>query len=260
MWGYSSNYPSINNYAEAERVYNNTAPLRGRPDFRPLDSRSSRAKSQIIKQGDDYTIRLYSTDIVTYKPDGSVFVTTGGWSTSSTRAAISIMSPLSAWSSQGYTAVAVRVGRYVPVEAKRFILPRSGLLFTPDAEGQLMPVNPPTAVQRKKRVKREEAKAVRKYFKQVPVYIEAFSKAFAGGHKPLVTAHSLVCNVSQLLDEETASNIAWVFVCEEWNYVTGKRAIVNQPKEAVAAFWRAVYDARGLVEEYEVSLPYGVVA
>lgn len=260
MWGTSSNYPSISSYEEAKRTYEGTKPLREHPDFRPLDRRSKDAKSQIIKRGDEYIVRLYSTDIVTYFPDGSVFVSTGGWSTPSTRAAISAMSPLSAWSSKGDTAVAVRSGSYVRSQ-QAFLLHRDGLLFKPNAESILVPVDPPAAVLRKTRVKREEAKAARKFFKPVEAYIKAYSKAFAGGEVTTARRSDLAkVFASGVLSDETASDLARVYLEATWDYVTRRNTYTGDAKAGCTEFWKAVYAKLNLIEYYEVPLPYGVVA
>lgn len=261
MWGQSSNYPSISSYEDAKRTYENTKPVRGHPDFRPLVRRSIDCPSQIIKQDDQYVIKLYRTDLVTYFPDGSVFVSTGGWSTPSTRAAISAMSPFSAWSSKGDTAVAVRSGSYMRSQ-QAFFLPGAGLLFKPDAEGALVPVNPPTAVLRKTRVKREEAKAARKFFKPVETYIKAYSRAFAGGEAGMKPRIGTLRDVfaSGVLSDETASDIARAYLAAGWNFVTGRQIYTGDAKAGCTGFWRAVYAKLSLTEDYEVPLPYGTVA
>lgn len=259
MWGCSSNYPSISSYEEAKRIYENTKPLRGHPDFRPLDRRSIDCNSQIIKQDDRYIIKLYRTDLVTYFPDGSVFVSTGGWSTPSTRAAISAMSPVSAWSSKGDTAVAVRAGSYVRSQ-QAFLLPRRGLSFVPK-DGTLVPVNPPTATLRKTRVKREKARAARKFFKPVETYIKAYSRTFAGGEVATVQRTDLAAVfASGELPDETASNSALCFLATKWDFATRRSTYTGNAKSSCDAFWKAVYAALDLIEDYEVPLLYGTVA
>lgn len=260
MWGVSSNYPSISSYADAERVYNNTKPLRGTTDVRPLDRRSINAKSKITKQGEDYVITLYRTYIVRYFKDGSVFISTGGWSTPSTRAALSCMSPFSAFSSKGDTAVAVRCGMYVGASAPRFILPSSGLLFKKNEEGKFVPVNPPPAVLRKTRVKRVEARAARKYFKQVPKLIEVYGAAFAGGVVIETRAVRFNSYTDEVLDEADASNIAMAYLSRAWSWDGVSTArYTNDPVEAVRRFWVDVYRQLDLIEAYTVELPYGEV-
>lgn len=247
MWGTSSHYESINSYADAERVYNSIKPLRGHPDFRPLERRSIDCKSRIIKQGDEYIIRLYRTDIVRYFKDGSVFVSTGNWSTQSTAAAISAMSPFSCWCSKG--SVVVRAH-----DLKRFVLPSGGLLFV---GGQ--PVNPPVAVQHKTRIKKAEARQARKFFAEVPKMITAFSAAFEGGTKPEFAAAITGRMEVEELSGEQAASIAWYYVQAPWGYVTRKQTITNNPDKGIKEFWTAVYKAYDLIESYETELPFGEV-
>ena len=257
MWGTSNSYPIIRNYQQAANLYNDTKPLRGRPDLRPLDRRSKDAKTQILKHGTTYIIRLYRTDIITYFEDGSVFVSTGGYNTQSTAGAITAMSPLTCWNQKGECVVSN--GRTSYGEGKRFLLYSKGLMFKPDAEGMLVPVDPPVAVQRKKRVNRAKAKEVRAYFKQVPVYIKAFSAAFEGGHKPEGMSLYPAVGSEPLSDEDTVK-LAWSGIPVEWVWVSAIKIIQNLPDDAIAGFWKLVYDEFDVVESYEVELPYGEVS
>lgn len=246
MWGCSSNYPTIGSYQAAARVYADIKPLRGKPDFRPLDARSSRAKSQIIKVGDDYIIRLYNTNIVRYRPDGSVLLDCGSWVTVATATAMSAMSPYSAWCSKGNLVVRCPDGR--------FIIPGAGLEI--DAQG--VPKNPEVAVLRKKLVNRVLAKQVRAHFKQVPVMIRAYSAAFNGGdatnpvHRPVREA-----DMATPLSEPDASAIAMGCLDWDWGYATAVPTYSGV--DTTDKFWRDVYRVFGVIEQHETPLPYGEV-
>ena len=91
MWGTSSNFPGISSYEQAKKTFEEIKPLRGKPNFRPLDRRSSQAKSQILFDDvtDDYIICLYRTHIVRYTKDGDVILNTGGHNTTTTVTAMS---------------------------------------------------------------------------------------------------------------------------------------------------------------------------
>jgi hypothetical protein len=254
MWGISSNYPHIDSYASAKRVFDTTKPLRG-TDTRPLDQRSSRAKAYIEKRLESYVVRLYSTDIVTYYPDGSFLLKTGGWGSQTTAAAMSAMSPCTAWLSKGNFIVANRSGLYVHGQTPRFLVERGGLLF--DTKGE--PVNPPVAVQYKKRVKKDVAKKVREYFKTVPPMIEAFALAFMGG----VPGDSRGVPWERLkdwtyaLDGQLTSMVAVSYLDYDWDG-TAARARYNglgRTKD----FWSDVYEQFDVIEQYGTELPYGEV-
>lgn len=259
MWGTARIDATCNSYAKAELKYNNTKPVRG-TTVRPVGCRRSRyAKARIEKQDESYVLYLWRTPIVTYHKDGSILLNSGGWYTQSTAVAISALSPLTCWTSKGELIVAHRRGDYANMQ--RFVVPREGLLFKPDEAGKLQPVDPLVAVQRKTRVKRGEAKIARAYFKQVPVFIKAFSAAFEGGQKPQVGWPRLnLRDLNEPLAEEDAVNIAWFFVGERWGYIAGTSTIINNPDRSIATFWKQIYAELDLIEDYEVPLPYGEVA
>lgn len=259
MWGTARIDECVSSYADAEQIYNNTKPVRG-TNTRPVGCQRSRyAKLRIEKAGDDYVLLFYNTCIVTYRKDGSVFLQHGGWRTPSTAAAMSAMSPFIVWNSKGETTVANHKSGYASTQ--RFVVPLQGLEFRKDEQGVYQPVDPPVAVLRKRRVKREEAREARKFFKQVPVFIKTFSAAFEGGQKPQVGWPNFATyDMSQPLAEEDAVNIAWYFVRESWGYATHTELILNAPRQGVANFWGEVYNQLHLREDYEVPLSYGEVA
>ena len=254
MWGTSSNYESITSYDGAKRTFENTKPVRG-TDIRPLDTtkRSSTPKSQIIKDGDRYIVRLYRTNIVTYYPNGDVLLNNGGYDSQSTAAAISCMSPFSCWLNLSRLVVCNRYG-----PGGKFLLePR--LLFKRDAEGVYQPENPPAAKVYRTRVIKEKAKKTRTYFAQVPVYIKAFSAAFDRGVKPEIEFISMeqTFNSGEPLEDQQASNLAWAYVSEDWH--VGGLKILNEPKPAIARFWKDVYARLNCIESYSIDLPLGEV-
>lgn len=262
MWGLSSNYPNIRSYAEAAREYRDTKPLRGKPDFRPLDARSSRAKSNIRKEGDDFVIQLYRTDIIRYKPDGTIILNHGGWVTPSTAGAISAMSPFTSWCSKGYLVVSTSRRTSYADGNNRFVVPREGLEFNP----QGVPKNPPAAMLRKKRVKKDEAKKVRALFKDVPKYIKTFCALYEDGQPEQVARLHVRDFVGFAeLSDETAAQLALNYLEYDWDYTIDQAAgiyhgfSVANAKRSVAAFWSGVYKVFQVHETYEVELPYGEV-
>ena len=249
MWGTSNALPSITSYAEAKRVYENTKPIRGNPAFRPLDRRSIYAKGSIKQVGDNYVIQLYRTDIVTYYPNGDVLLNTGNYGTISTASAIGQVSPFSCWTSQGRVCVCNRYNR------QGSFLVQPTLLFKRDAEGIYRPENPPIAGVRKTRVLKDKAKIARDIFKQVPIFIETFSKVFVGGVKPTTGIFDPQFKCDSV-SEEYAVKLAWAYVrTEGWQ----DPRIVDDAEGVITAFWKDVYNKRGVIEQYTVDLPLGEV-
>lgn len=253
MWGVSSNYPSIGSYGAAKETYEKTKPLRGKPDFRPLDVRTSRAKAQILQQGDDYIIRLYRTDIVRYKPDGEVVLDTGGWDSRATAAAMSAMSPYVVWTQEG-TAV-VRMP-----DLKKYVIPRYGLIIK---DGH--PVNPVPAEMVRTRVLRGKTKPLRKYFAEVPKLITLLSALLDGKGRPETPkpdTHPFNKYPSGVLEPEDIAYLAIRSIHTEYAWVPGaggSTVVTNDPKKSIAGFWRTVYNAFECVESYSTQLPLGEV-
>jgi hypothetical protein len=53
------------------------------------------------RRGDDIAIRLHSTDVVTWHPDGSCTLDSGGWATVTTKDRINTWSPVDVWLKKG---------------------------------------------------------------------------------------------------------------------------------------------------------------
>ena len=251
MWGRANSFYNVNSYNQAKSTYNNTQPLRGWPADadRPLERRSKDARQWICKRGEDYVVRMYRTDIVTYRADGSVLLNSGGYVTASTSTGISASSPFSCWCRGGELRVVVN--------GMRFVLPRAGLEIRV-VDGAWSPVNPPVATQKKTRVRKDKAKVLRKYFKPVAQYIRALSEAFEGGSKPEYDHWSLYRDVTEVLTDDVAVSLAWRYV-PTGRSSAGKDGIQSTWKAATAHFWKEVYREFEVIERYAVELPYGEV-
>lgn len=258
MWGTSSKYQTVRSHGQAAMLYSRTKPLRGKPDYRPLDARSSRAKAQIIKQGDDYIIRLYRTDIVHYYANGDVRVSTGGWDSQATAAAIGCMSPFPCWRQRGN--VVVKCGQH------KFIVPANGLAFKKTPDGYV-PENPPAATKQKTRIRKDKARAARKFFAAVPKYIETFAALYPDENPNDYEAFDLrlVFETGSVLDDETAARIglhSLEYDIKSWTpNGAGKFQAIERVavKRSIADFWKRVYAECDLIEQYEVEVPYGEV-
>ncbi len=71
----SKTLPTIQSYADAALALSTA-----RFDSKPLGK-----NARLHKIGDDYVVRYYYTDIVTYRRDGTISLNCGGWQTMSTR-------------------------------------------------------------------------------------------------------------------------------------------------------------------------------
>lgn len=241
-------YPSISSYAGAKRVYESIRPIRG-TNIRPLGYRSKHNSSVIEKDGDNYIIKLYHTDVVTYRPDGSVVLRTGGWHTQSTAQAIDETSPYRCRSVRGSLVASCSHGSFFIGDRLEF-----------DPQGK--PVDPTPATIHKQVVNRAKAKQVRKYFAAVPGYIRAFQSAFAGGTKPEQKMFVFQPFGDTPLSDEGAIAAAWLAVPEDYNFVPGvipERRIIDLGEQSVTQFWKDIYDDWDVVEEHTLKLPYGVV-
>lgn len=63
---------------------------------------------------DQIAVRLHDTDVVTYLPNGSITLNTGGWFTVTTKARINEFSPFGVSSTRGEWSVAIRNRHYNP--------------------------------------------------------------------------------------------------------------------------------------------------
>lgn len=57
------------------------------------DSKPLANNTRLYRRGDDYAVRLHSTDVVTLHPDGTYTIDAGGWKTATTKQRICDYSP-----------------------------------------------------------------------------------------------------------------------------------------------------------------------
>lgn len=87
-------------YEDAKYWYENIKPLRGTLDVRPLGERRDK-QYQICKQGENYTARLYETDVVTFYPDNKIAIRTNGYATALTMSFVSAVLGIDARRTRG---------------------------------------------------------------------------------------------------------------------------------------------------------------
>jgi hypothetical protein len=86
----SDRFPRLPNYEQALRKYKGTKPYsKGKyKGDRPLAERSRRWLRISKDAVDNVVITLYSTDVITYKPNGEIVLQQGGWPTATTHEVI----------------------------------------------------------------------------------------------------------------------------------------------------------------------------
>ena len=90
-------------YADAVRWEAAVKPIRGRKEeCKPLGARN-KSYASIRKDDQDIVVRLYRTDIVRYKPDGTIIVRQGGHESMTTRKYLNAILPMWFGSFQGKT-------------------------------------------------------------------------------------------------------------------------------------------------------------
>lgn len=83
----------LRTYADASRIL---ATARNAADGKPLEN-----NTRLFARGDDFSVRLHSTDIVTIHPDDSVTLNSGGWLTVTTKDRWKEYSPGRVYSDRG---------------------------------------------------------------------------------------------------------------------------------------------------------------
>ena len=143
----TSGVPVMATYAEAVAHEAKIKPIRGRAvECKPVGQRNI-THATIRRDADDIVVRIYSTDIVRYKPDGRVIINQGGHASNATRAYLNAMV-------KGYFSSHQGVTVWSNSETKGwFILHyRADNIFIPDPENphRLIFTNPIPQVTHKK--------------------------------------------------------------------------------------------------------------
>ena len=168
--------PVLHNYARAVKYEAKVKPIRGRAvECKPVGKRNI-THATIRNANDDIVVRIYQTDIVRYKPDGTIIINQGGHASNTTRAYLSAL--LHEWfgSHQGETTWFDRPN------AKTYILhDRADNIFVPDPDqpSRLVFTNPKPQTIRKK--DRGALKAVRARYAPFIRYMKNIQKLQGGG-------------------------------------------------------------------------------
>jgi len=121
----SNRFPFLRDYDAALRKHEEIKPLRGKHEgTRPLSERRRnwldiREVLDIRKVGEgDLVLRLYNTDIATYKVDGSILLTQGGWDSVTTRQALNAIAPCTLHQQHGQTWLTANNGSF-PISSRK---------------------------------------------------------------------------------------------------------------------------------------------
>ena len=167
MWG-NAGYNTYGlhpneSYAEAQHTYNNTKPIRGSANVRPLGKRKYghtagiTAASTEMLNPDYYAAKLYNTEVIKWlRPDDGIErmeITTGGWPTPTTAMFLNCATP--------YTMRA-GLSRHV-IRIDGWPIPRGGALKLEKRDGQWQATN--ADLESVHKINRTKANEVRRRFK-----------------------------------------------------------------------------------------------
>jgi hypothetical protein len=217
--------PTFRDYFNAHRWWENTKPIRGRSvDLRPLAERRY-ADCYSIRKNAEGSIEcvLYKTPVVTFREDGEIHVSNGGWATPSTHMFIEEVlagTGLRVQGQRGKTIVRI-AGQALALGANEVLRLRK------DENGKLQPLT--TQTHHSYRINRKGANIVRARFKDFYDYFKGFIKLRAeetqGGHYgPMRTM--INCTFTELADS-IGSKAYWdkdyLTVCvDDWRGLTMK--------------------------------------
>jgi hypothetical protein len=160
----------------------------------------------IRKKGEDIVIKMYDTDIITYKPDGHIIVRQGGWSTSSTHETIATI--------LGTTIFRRHFGSRIECDGGFFILRKKGdnIFKRSSSYGSLEYQNPVYPVFH--RLKRKEYNNVRKRYADFIQYglglIKLGGEAIVFEQVPRTEAYKRE-NLTNLMLSDNVEDKYWAF-------------------------------------------------
>jgi len=101
-----------------------------------LGSRESRKlenNTYLQRRGEAIAVKLHSTDVVTFQPDGRVVLTSGGWRTPTTKDRLNKYSPVNIWSQKGQWLVAP-FGQHINQDPSKIFYFQDGTVIHPDGK------------------------------------------------------------------------------------------------------------------------------
>jgi hypothetical protein len=238
-------------YADAVRWELLVKPIRGRKEeCKPLGARN-KSHANIRKEGDDIVVRLYRTDIVRYKPDGTIIVNQGGHESMTTRKYLNAILPMWFGSFQGKTHTyrgTDDVGYHILHSSADNIFK-----IKPDSHHHAPLyhfVNPQPCVTHTKN--RAKAKAVRQRYAPFIRYVKNATKLMGGRieikERPALNYHTVPNVLDFALSKEPEDQykaLAWFAWVGQWN--VGRADVLRQFENAIMRKHRdEMFDTRTL--------------
>lgn len=154
----SDRFPLLLDYAAALRKCDEIKPLRGKSaGTKPLAERRRTQlnirKVERLHGQIDIVVRLYGTDIITYKPDGQIIVDQGGYGTSTTHETIARVLGTTIYQKHGVSWVDTKNGTYILRRRGANVFERSGVSEGCGYAASLLYVNPEYPVSHKLKIK-----------------------------------------------------------------------------------------------------------
>lgn len=119
---------TLRNYADAQRAYHLTKPLRGQKgsDIRPLgqrrDGHQYYIEQHLTENGTEFWAFLYNSPVVKFLPDNKIEVCTFGWGTGMTMAFISQVLDINAYRTRGNNVFVINDTKYVTKNHEKLLL------------------------------------------------------------------------------------------------------------------------------------------
>jgi hypothetical protein len=253
----------IDSYAEAQKFLEKTKPIRG-SSIVPVSSRRVQDVT-IFPVGECVVIRYHHTDIIQFKPDGEIIISTNRYNTPSTRNVIDAVLGAHTCSAVGESWIRCKAGFYNDEFGWLSLGDNSRFRKDGYSFRALEPVYPMIYT-----VDRQKANAVRKRYRDFTKFAETFMKlhgatsdipvefnitAMRGEDAPYMAYRPASNEIVHLLDaardpERYVEAVAGI-LCVEWGITTH---VVRSIKEFRKNFTEAVMWAHGreFIEQVEL--------
>lgn len=174
MYSISTNdLPRLHSYTDAQRYFNDTKPIRGKPHIRPLGARSKQ-QHQITESTDErghyYAAKCHNTECIKFYESGLTWIDCAGWHTQSTQKFIHhVWGGGSCWSSRGRLWLAVR-------GAGSYLLSKGGIGIEPSQDHDTPPTIHNATPVYLRTYNRATTKRIRDHLKPMREYWAALKK------------------------------------------------------------------------------------
>jgi len=195
----------VRNYKEAVETEANIVPIRG-TSTKPLSTKRNKQAVTIRREGDKVIVRMYSTDVLTYMPDGEIIVSTGGYSTQSTASVIEsvLMQSVRCYGDR----------MWINLNAGWFVLTRDTRLRWGESKDGYYSYTIQNPVQiTLHQINRKRANAMMKEYKPFMQYAQRMCKLLAQGGEVIVVDEETRQNRQYLAPRQFVEKLSGV-VCE----------------------------------------------